>query len=89
MTDEERNRAQMVVWGLETRPLAITMTIMGEGVYRLPLRPAAAQTLALALLAQPEVGYTMLPEVGESIMETAAECAARDDKFLESMGVKL
>ena len=89
MTDAEKARAQLVVWGLETRPLALTMTVIGEGVYSLPLSPAAAQSLALALLAQPEVGYVMLPEVRESIEQTAAEYEARDRAVLKEMGVAL
>ena len=54
------------------------------------LTPAAGQSLALALLARPEVGTELLPEVAQAIATETRECKqaqASDEQFLKHMGV--
>ena len=58
---------------LQTAPLAILITISGCKRYAIPLDAVAAQSLALALFAQPGVGGDVLPGVLEQYFEAKAK----------------
>ena len=79
---------------LKTKPLGFRLTVPIEDRvlrFSIGLSPVAAQLLALVLLARPEVGTELLPEVAQAIAaETHGwqQAQQADERFLKDLGVK-
>jgi hypothetical protein len=79
---------------LQTDPLGFRVTVPMEAHalrFFIGLTAAAAQSLALALLARPEVGTELLPEVAQAIAAEGRErqqAKQTDEQFLKDLGVQ-
>ena len=80
---------------LKTSPqLGFVLTVQIEGKalrFFVALDPVAAQALALALVAQPEVGNTIKPELAEAVLEEIRgwqQTQQADAEFLKAAGVQ-
>lgn len=80
---------------LKTQPLGFRLTVpMEDRAIRffIGLSPAAAQSLALALLARPEVGTELIPETVQAIAAETKwwqETQQGDEQLLKMLGVQV